>query len=190
MQLGLIVPPLVLGSLLIAPVAQSSFYPPDYVVSETCQQQGPVELCALNRLYSHYPRLRITYRGALIEQNWGRISAFVQLNGRAHSFRMSNGNYAESLTVGGPSAVRICKAGVPGANEEDLPPHSRSCQHTLEPAGSVLWEADEVPPDELDLFFFAKNGTNANAWDVQLAFVSDQGQWDSLVGQNYRFRFE
>lgn len=41
-----------------------------------------------------------------------------------------------------------------------------------------------------DIFYWSLDEDNElNAWDVELAFVSGQ-DWDSLFGQNYRFRLE
>lgn len=47
-----------------------------------------------------------------------------------------------------------------------------------------------APDAERALFFYARNsfGT-ANNWDVEVAFVGDDGSWDSKLGANYRFTF-
>ena len=47
-----------------------------------------------------------------------------------------------------------------------------------------------APDAERALFFYARdNFGGANNWDLEVAFVSDDGQWDSKFGANYRFTF-
>ena len=174
--------------------AVASFYPPNYVVEQTCQSSGPVEVCALNRQYSNYPRVTVRYNGYLLGSQWGRISAFVKVNGRDGTFRMKNANYAESVVVGDP-AVRLCYStktnGPPGA-EVPYGGQYGFCLHTSTPEGGLFgWEADDVPKAEQSVLFYTRNATGqANAWDVSVAFVADDGKWDSRYGQNYNFRFE
>jgi hypothetical protein len=58
--------------------------------------------------------------------------------------------------------------------------------------GGLAWKVTrEVAPAEQDLLFYARNDRGlANAWDIELSFVDESGNWDSLEGQNFRFRFE
>ncbi len=182
-------------TLLPSKTAHASFYPPGYVVERTCQTQGPVEVCTLNHHYSNYPRISLTYAGPLITNSWGRVSAFVKLNGRSGVFPMRNANYAEHLTLAEPQAY-LCHT-VDSNLQPPLPPPPASggftwCKHTRSPGGGGLtWEVEPIPQNEVDLYFYARNEYGvANAWDIEVAFVNESGEWDSNLGENFRFRFE
>ena len=174
--------------------AGASFYPPGYAVETTCQTNGPVEVCAINRHYGSYPRLVVRYDGYLLASQWGRVSAYVRLDGRDGTFRMENANYKESVSLGDP-VTRLCWQ--VDSNEPlplPAPPSGEYawCQHTSAPGGGgIVWEADEPPAAEKSLFFYARDEHGlANAWDVSVALVADDGRWDSRNGGNYNFRFE
>ncbi len=173
--------------------AVGSNYPPNYVVERTCQTNGPVEVCALNRQYSNYPRVTVRYDGYLLASQWGRISAYVRVNGRDGIFRMTNANYNESVVVGDP-AVRLCWATGPGGAPSGDPPNGGQygwCTHTAGQLGALVWEADALPAADQNVLFYTRNANGqANAWDVSVSFTSDDGRWDSRYGQNYNFRFE
>jgi hypothetical protein len=173
-------------------IAAASDYPPGYVVSNRCQTSGPVEVCAINRESGSFPRLRILYKGQLLESSWGSISAFVKLNGKSGKFKMSNYNFTESLLIGGFAYSRCF---VKDSNTPDAPPPVQYgwCKGDGVPGGGgLVWEVTRgVNPAEQDLLFYARNERGiANAWDIELSFVDESGNWDSLEGQNFRFRFE
>jgi hypothetical protein len=174
-------------------IATASDYPPGYVISTRCQSSGPVEVCALNRDYGGFPRLSVRYKGQLLESSWGRISAFVKLNGKSGMFKMSNYNYAESLLIGsfeyGRCIVRDSD------HPEAQPPRGEYgwCKGDGIPGGgSLAWEVTrDVAPADQDLLFYARSDRGfANAWDIELSFVDESGNWDSRDGQNFLFRFE
>jgi hypothetical protein len=173
----------ILGGLAFSTVASASDYPPDYVVESECKDVGPAVVCALNRRHGIWPRLSITYKGGLMASQWGRISAYVELNGRSGTFSMTNANFSESVTLGGPRNVTRC-----------VPADSASVGRPY-PACAVNspnhYNYDLPLQAESDLFFFARNNQGmANAWDVELAFVAQDGSWDSAGNGNYRVRFE
>lgn len=169
----------------------ASFYPPDYVIESRCQTNGPVEVCAINQHYGNYPRLTVRYRGGLQATQWGRLSAWVELNGRSNTFRMTNADYVDSVALNDPDTY-LCYAKDPQKENQEIPagPYAL-CKRTEAEGGPLVWEATPVPPAESELFFYAKDERGlANAWDVQVAVVADDGRWDSQAGRNYRFRFE
>lgn len=173
-------------------VASASNYPPDYVISTDCQRNGPVEVCVLNREYGGYPRLQITYEGELMPSSWGRIAAFVKLNGRNGLFGMTNRNYQERVLLGSVS-THMCF--VRDSNTPEAPPPREDfgfCLGLGVPGGGGLrWEVYEGPKaEEQNLFYYTRDQYGrANAWDIEISFVDQQGRWDSHSGQNYRFRF-
>lgn len=167
-------------------IAEASNYPPGYAVERSCQTKGPVEVCAVNQHYGQYPRLNIYYKGVLTENNSsGKLNAWIQMNGRRGFYPFSD----NTLLISEPVAYFCWVGGVPEGHEG---PYAGCLYPThTEPAGSIVWELNPIPQDELDLFFYARNQYGiGNAWDVELAFVNEAGQWDSNWSQNYRFRFE
>lgn len=177
----------------LSTIASASDYPPGYVISTRCQSNGPVEVCALNREYGSFPRLSVRFKGTLLENSWGRISAFVKLNGKSGMFKMSNYNFTENLLIGSFDYGRCI---VKDSNTpEAQPPRGEYgwCKGDGVPGGGgLVWEVTRgVNPAEQDLLFYARNERGvANAWDIELSFVDEWGNWDSLEGQNYRFRIE
>jgi hypothetical protein len=175
-----------------ASISVASFYPPDYVIETKCQTDGAVEVCATNHKWGNYPRLTVRYRdGYLQASQWGRLSAYVKLNGREGTFRMTNANYVDSVTLNDPVSY-LCYAKDPSNPNQTIPegPY-RLCERTEQTGGPLVWEVTPPPQAEADLFFYARTPQGiANAWDVEVAIRSDDGRWDSRFGQNYRFRFE
>lgn len=171
---------LVLTFLSFLPAARASDYPPDYVIDAECKNVGPARVCALNRKHGSFPRLNVVYQGPLQAAYWGRISVFVTLNGRQGLFPLGNANYLDFVTIGGPrNVVRCVPAGSPSVGK----PYP-AC------TGAGSWNFVPPPQSELDLMFFARSDTGvANVWDVSLAFVSEDGTWDSASGENYSVRF-
>lgn len=181
---------LLLTPAVMAPQAQASFYPPDYVIQSSCQTQGPVEVCAINQQYGHHPRLSVVYRGELMAAHWGHISAQVKLNGRQGHFKMSNQNYAEHLLLNDPRSY-LCRT-VDSSNppsEDDQQGQYPWCTYTRAPGGGgLVWEVEPAPANESEIFFFARNQFGqANAWDLEVSFESDSGEADRSA---YVFRFE
>ncbi|MFW7379201.1 MAG: hypothetical protein ACOH5I_10370 [Oligoflexus sp.] len=176
-----------LVSLSTANSAQASFYPPDYIIEKKCLEQGPVEVFAFNQYYGRYPRLQISYWGYLLEEEWGQISVYVSLNGRALSSPMENHNYTETVILNKPYFY-LCHAQENDEVEIEGPYPRCRCDHD---EGGLAWETEPVPTEEASLFADAKNEYGqANAWDIELAFYSKSGDWDSNDNKNYRFRFE
>ena len=190
--------PLLLG--VVASVSQTtparaSNYPPGYGIESSCQTNGPVEVCAINQHYGSYPRLTIRYQGELIRSEYGRISAWVSLNGKSGAFRMRNYDFAESLALNAPysnmcfSHAEVLSEPPPAAPRPDYPWCRATNPRAMSP--SLEWEVAPIPQAELELFTYARNEFGrANAWDIQLAFVADNGAWDSHSNANYSFRFE
>ncbi len=179
----------VCAALLTANRAEASFYPPSYVIETTCKSDGPVEVCALNHHYG-MPQLVVRYRGPLLATQWGRISAYVKLNGRDGTFRMQNASFQESVKLGDPQEEYICS--IADSNNPDWKPSppGRLCPLPARPGGGTTWYYVPAPDAELALFFYARDGFGvANNWDVEVAFVADDGRWDSKYGTNYRFTF-
>jgi hypothetical protein len=173
-------------------MAFASFYPPGYVVENKCHTVGTVEVCALNQHYNSYPRLTVRYTGTLLQESWGRISAFVKLNGRSGLYRMKNFDFAETVRPGEPNPYLCITRDTLNPTVELPSGQFGWCNYTAAPGGGGLtWEVKEIPENETQLYFFARDEFGrANAWDVEVAFVTDSGVWDSLNGDNYRFRFE
>ncbi|MFO0622896.1 MAG: hypothetical protein U0745_15990 [Polyangia bacterium] len=174
---------------LSAGVASASFYPPSYVIETACQRSGPVEVCALNQHYG-MPQLQVRYTGVLLATQWGRISAYVKLNGRDGTFRMQNASFTESVKLGDPQEEYVCSI-ADSLNPDWKPsPPARLCPLPAQPGGGTTWYYVPAPDAERALFFYARDGFGgANAWDVEVALVADDGSWDSLFGANYRFTF-
>ncbi len=173
----------------LAGAAHASFYPPSYVIESACQRDGAVEVCALNQ-HSGMPQLVVRYQGSLLATQWGRISAYVKLNGRDGTFRMQNASFAESVKLGDPQEEYVCSI-ADSLHPERVPaPPGRLCPLTAQPGGGSTWFMVPAPDAERAMFFYARNsfGT-ANNWDVEVAFVGDDGSWDSKLGANYRFTF-
>lgn len=191
-----------LGSLFLmamaflAPMAEASFYPPDYVIQKSCQTQGPVEVCAINQQYGHHPRVSVVYRGELMAAHWGHIAALVKLNGRQGFFKMTNQNYAEHLVLNDPRSY-LCWT----FDSNNPPPEGERpgqypwCRYSSTPnGGSLVWEIEPAPANESEIFFYARNQFGqANAWDLEVSFESESGETDRN-GNGYRtsyfFRFE
>jgi hypothetical protein len=163
-----------------------SFYPPGYVISTECRTDGPVEICALNR-GSGVPQLRIRYAGYLLAEQWGRISAWVRLNGREGTFRLENRDFAEWANLGALRDVKLCAIPDSTGVNPTAPQYPVCTDRDPVPGGSVTWTSKPAPEAEQALFFYARNQFGlANDWDVEVAFVSDDGRWDSRFGANYR----
>lgn len=182
------------GSMFVAAslcdgAASASFYPPSYVIETACQSDGEVEVCALNQRYG-MPQLVVRYHGTLLTTQWGRISAYVKLNGRDGTFRMQNASYTESVKLGDPQEEYICSI-ADSLNPSWTPaPPGRLCPLPARPGGGLTWYSTPAPDAERALFFYARDSFgSANNWDVEVAFVADDGSWDSKFGGNYRFTF-
>ena len=179
---------LAVGALAIAPaalvasLANASAYPPNYVIEAECKDVGPATVCAENRRYGRWPRLSIRYKGQLQSSQWGRLSVYVSLNGRAGTFALTNANYVDFVSIGGPRNVIMCVDATSPSVGMPYP----ACRNQ---SSNYNWE--EPSQAETDLFFYARDVTGqANAWDVAFAFVGENGTWDSNMGQNYTARFE
>jgi len=177
--------------------AQASFYPPDYVIQKTCQTKGPVEVCAINQQYGNHPRVSLVYRGELMAQHWGRISAEVKLNGRQGLFKMTNQNYAEHLVLNDPQSYLCWVYDSSNPPEGDRPGQYPWCRYTSAlGGGGIVWEIEPAPANENEIFFFARNQFGqANAWDFEVSFEPDSSEseriWDgSGLRESYFFRFE
>lgn len=175
--------------------AQASFYPPDYVIQKTCQTQGPVEVCAINQQYGHHPRLSLVYRGELMAEHWGRISALVKLNGRQGLYKMTNHNYAEYLVLNDPRSYLCWTLDSENPPAGERPGQYPWCRYSSAPgASNLVWEIEPAPAHESEIFFYARNQFGqANAWDLEVSFESDSGETErngSGFKQAYIFRFE
>jgi hypothetical protein len=180
-----------ISGLLLAGSAQASWYPPGYEVETSCQENGPVRICAVNQHYGSYPRLHITYFGYLLEKEWGKLSVWVKLNGRSGTFNLTNINFTEQVWLNRPKPYLCYVNGDGGGGEQNGDGRYKNCKRTFEPEGGLVWEVEPVPAAEADLFFYARTPDGGgNVWDIELAFSSRNGAWDSLMGQNYTFRFE
>jgi hypothetical protein len=187
---------LVMGALCLHQTALASFYPPGYVIQRTCQTQGFVEVCAVNHHWGSFPRLSVKYTGGLMANSWGHVSAYMKLNGRDSVYPMTNSNFTEHLYLNEPKPYLCHTVDSNLAEPLPRPPQGGGygwCAYTRAPGGGgLVWEVHPMPAHEADLFFYARDEFGrSNAWDVEVAFVSTlTGEWDSLSGMNYRFRFE
>lgn len=181
---------LVLGLTVGWGEARASFYPPSYVTETQCKREGPVEVCTWNRRWG-MPQLVIKYTGPLMTTQWGRISVYAKLNGRDGVFRLANASYVESIVLGKPQEEYICQVLDSNRPGDMPPPPTRVCPLPAVPGGGPpQWYFVPAPAAQLGLFFYARNPFGvANNWDVEVAFVSEDGQWDSKGGANYRFTF-
>lgn len=173
--------------------ADASFYPPGHEVERSCQQNGPVQVCAINQHGGLYPRLEISYRGFLRREHWGGLKVFVKLNGNSGTFRMRSEDGFEFVALNEPIA-RLCwipdSAGLQGVMPRMEP--WEMCQNKEAiPGGGFAYEVIEPLEAERRLFLTTADAAgNPRAWKVEVAVVSQDGRWDSRYGENYRFRFE
>jgi hypothetical protein len=96
------------------------------------------------------------------------VKAWVKLNGHSRTFPMS------------------CRQSVSGSNGA-----SGSCVVTISNFMNASIPAHEGPFPTSGFFDDARrdDATILNAWDVELAFVAADGEWDSRDGANYAARF-
>ncbi len=176
-----------LAALLLfsfASLAEASDYPPGYAVESRCQTKGPVRVCAINRNYGSYPRLHIQYKGYLGTRQ--PLSAWISFNGRSNVYPFPTPR--DTLTLNEPVPYRCWVGGLP---DGQVGPYGPCARPHSQPVGSLVWEIVPIAAKERDLFYYARNEWGrANAWDIELAFVDQNGRWDSIYGENYVFRFE
>ncbi|KAJ3316849.1 hypothetical protein HDU76_001514 [Blyttiomyces sp. JEL0837] len=182
-----------------------SFYPPDYVVMSSCQTQGPVEVCALNKGLND-PRVKVTYSNS--GYLWAKASplnAWVSVNGNAHTYgpftgfaSQSNGNIDKAYyTINQYRDVHICYHATVNDNAT-YPTEGQFQRCPVTPLfpllegnatqGSIDWFYNPSPNNEAAVFANI-NGYNQQ-WNVQVAVFNEKGDWDSKFGQNYNFNFQ
>lgn len=170
-----------------AGTAQASWYPPDYVVESECKQDAGVKVCMFNHRVATKPYLRIEYTGQLQPAFWGRLSVYVRINGRDATFPLTNANYTDYVQINHYRNIRLCYH---NTTMTPTTPQFEFCPNASPEGPMVLDYYKEMPPQtELDLVGNPYDEGNRNGWNVELAFVSQDGQWDSRYGSNYRFRF-
>jgi len=178
--LSLLSPSLILMGWVASPSSQASDYPPGYEIFRHCQVQGPVSVCAINREGGNFPRLEIFYAGEIRPS-----SVWIRLNGRDGAFGGSS-----FWQIGAPTGIKRCYVRDP-ARPAPMPGMNFCPEPASISGGSLRWTYTPPTAAESALFFYAYNANGVmNAWDLEVAFSSSLGQWDSLGGANYRFRFE
>ncbi|KAI8894359.1 hypothetical protein BC833DRAFT_605173 [Globomyces pollinis-pini] len=180
------------------PVDKRSNYPPDYVAIQNCKDVGPVTACAWNKGYNH-PRLYIKYKdsGSL----WPKaspLSAYVKVNGKditTKHFTGSSQNAGDAINyayyaVGAPANVHMCyhatKTDAPDFTMYGFPRCPVTEQFPLQEGPSPGYVGWFYAPGFANEKALITNAGNYD-WNVEIAFVNDKGDWDSLYGQNYRF---
>ncbi|KAI8901411.1 hypothetical protein BC833DRAFT_562536 [Globomyces pollinis-pini] len=172
---------------------------PNTIYTESCQNAGGIKVCAQNK-EKGVKKLSISYPkdGSL----WAKaspISAWVKLNGidvttpnfyGASDSRGGAVNYAY-YTLGNIKNLQLCYR----ATTKDDPTYTYQwysrCPVTpkfplLEgpkEGGKVDWYYDGQFEENL---FYAAGVT---AWNVEIAFKNEKGDWDSVFGKNYKFVF-
>ena len=193
-----------LTSLFLFAAVAFAEQPPNHVIERQCLQVDHIEICALNRLVGSVPRLQINYKNTHLKGS--QITAWISLNGRSDLYPLSipltgfSNEPTYAATIGDVRNVMMCYHGAENEAVDFIPaslsgylrcPYAND-EYPIMPAGKgyVGWWADTPKKEELDLFFFAYDHGDANAWDVQVAFKDDKGNWDSRYGKNYQFRFD
>lgn len=173
-------PKLLLLSLIsaISINADASWYPPNYVISSNCKTIDKVNLCIFNK-ESRNPFIEVKYKGYLIDKSWGNISAYINVNGRSESFRMTNKNFEETLKINHARNVHLCY------HNSTITPYGqyKHCPNATENGKGLDWYSEEAPKKEHDLI------RESFDWKIELAFFDDNGSWDSKFEKNYKFNF-
>lgn len=148
----------------------ASNYPPNYSWSRRCVADETFELCQEVQSGTR-SNLFVFYKG-LLKDN-GNLSVYVNLNGRDGTFPLD-----QRLQAQYPGPFMPATKLTDGALDCHMSPVNSQYICT--------WASDEMK----EIFFYARNQWRFNAWDVQVAVVDGQGNWDSRFGENYRYRFE
>jgi hypothetical protein len=175
-------------------------YPPDYVVGRTCQRQGEVEVCLINKGVIN-PRIEVKYydngylwdklspisvwvasndnngqrfgKMAAIESNGQIVGATYTLNKLNNVFRCYQATTNDPPTYA-PGGIARCPFRPPRFALIDGPANN----------GAYTWYFENAPENEKSFV----ESLGFGRWDLQLAFVNDRGDWDSLHGANYKFQ--
>ena len=186
---------LVLSVLFSTPaLVRASDYPPGYPITHECQQQGPFEVCLINRTQGTFPRFEVHYTGNLIAQHSQSINVWVK-NAKGQTYfkalLFSNFN-APSVSFNDPGASRCRARPFGSASTTPLPPLSGEygwCHNrTQETATSemIVWDTNPAPQAERD--FVAAILASVRI-EFEVAAFNEKGDWDSRAGANYFFRF-
>lgn len=174
------------ATLLAAAPGEASNYPPDYDYCSGYEvtSSGPFEIIR-DWVQQDQARLTFAYRGYLRDYYADEdIHFYVRLNGQDVFVPASAGANDDAYVVfdNGPRNCTYCGNG--GFN------YSSRCDGVEWPEySSGGWICDEPTADEADLFTYGWNGTQVNAWDIEVAAEAN-GWWDSNYGGNYHARLE
>jgi hypothetical protein len=184
---------------LLSYTVSASFYPPDYVVMRQCVENGPVQVCALNK-NANNPRLEITYsKSGTLWKEASPLDVFVQFEGQEGKrfgplvavTDKDQKAIGARFVLNQYDDVKVCyRATVQDTPDYTFPSLPRCPTTSLFPLlpggpgnGSVQWFYNPAPADEDRMISRAGSGP----WKVQVSFVNQHGHWDSLFGKNYRF---
>lgn len=176
-----------LCATLGASVASASWYPPNYPIcsARDAKTTGPFEVI---RDTTRYDRngvsLTIAYRGFLLSRfPANQINFYVRLNGNDILIPAQAGSYGDAYVYlrAGARDCSIC--------QEYLRATWPACDAFLTAGNSPDWLCANPTADEAELFTWAFNGSQTNAWDIEVAAES-HGQWDSNYGRNFKTRLD
>ncbi|KAJ3094949.1 hypothetical protein HDU96_001395 [Phlyctochytrium bullatum] len=189
----------ILASTLVAAVsaapalAPRSLYPPDQIITSSCQSEGPVTVCALNKGLNN-PRLTVSYasKGYLWAQA-SPLSAYVKINQASATFgpfTAASDAASAAYTVGGLTDVQFCYRGTKAEESGYVPTggFNRCPVNDAFPLldggvgqGTFGFFYNPASPKELAMV------NQSGAWNVEIAVKNDKNSWDSKFGANYKF---
>lgn len=178
------------GLACVAADARASNYPPDYPICSATDTlySGPFEV--IRRLvdpWDQHAQLTVVYDGYLRDEYADEeISLYIRLNGQDALIEARPGVNDDAYVFldSGPRACAWCANGNPPYNQ------SSSCDGIVfGPYESGRWVCGQPSALEQHMFTWAFNGSNLNAWDIELAAEAN-GEWDSNYGANFDVRFE
>ncbi|KAJ3094948.1 hypothetical protein HDU96_001394 [Phlyctochytrium bullatum] len=193
---ALLVTALVAGASAAPALAPRSFYPPDQIISKSCQTNGPVTVCAINQGLGT-PSLSVTYASSgYLWSQASPLSAWVKINQASETvgpFTAAADTASASYTVGGITDVRFCYRGTKAEEAGYVPPAAGVDRCPVNEAfplldggvgqGSFGWFYN--PASAKEVAMVKQSGT----WNVEVAVKNDKNSWDSKFGANYKFTF-
>jgi hypothetical protein len=147
---------------------------PDYQHTIECKQDGPVEICAINKGLT-YQRLLIRYDGYLLADTNRSFNAYVSLNG-VDGFYPLDVSYEKAETELNKTKAYLCLA----QNTY------QKCKYTIKDGNKIVYEVEKNPQNILFNNTF-KEGI-PQTWHVQVA-INAGGEWDSDYGNNFKAVF-
>jgi len=180
---------------LALPCKGADHYPPDFAFSRDCLESGPTRVCVVNRT-NPKPYLEIFYGGYLVKKNLKQIRAYVKLNSKEAFFSLNSNDLADRndgsegfVEINKYLNIQLCyRNDRPLANYPSIPDHP-VCPGVFPQRETFKLDWYFEPPPDLERDLFSNIQASQKDWFVDLAFVGDDGEWDSRFGQNYHFEF-